>query len=113
MAVLAPQSITRAGVGPTYAAAAGGGDSFLPDADTFLHVKNGSGGALTVTIVTQNTDSLSNPVADNAVSVPAAGERMIGPFPAQVYANPSTGNADVTYSGVTTLTVAVLKVSKP
>lgn len=114
MAVLAVQSITRAGVGATYAAAAGGGDQFLPDADTFLHVKNASGAPITVTIVTQTNDALGNAIADNTVSVPATtGDRMIGPFPAQTYADPADGLADITYSGVTSLTVAVLKLAKP
>lgn len=113
MATLAVQTINRAGLAPTYAAAAGGGDSFLPDPDTFLHIKNASGGSITVTIVTTNTDRLSNPVADNAIAVPAAGERIIGPFPPGEYADPTTGLAAITYSGVTSTTVAAIRLSRP
>ncbi len=114
MALLATQSITRAGLAPAYAAAAGGGDTFAPDADTFLHVKNASGGALTVTIATPRTDTWGNPIADNAISVPATtGDRMIGPFPAEAYGDPTTGLASITYSGVTSLTIGVFKVAKP
>lgn len=114
MATLATQSISRAGLGPTYAAAAGGGDAFTPNKDTFLHVKNTSGGAITVTIVTPRNDQYGNPVADNAISVPlTTGDRMIGPFPADAYADPTTGLASITYSGVTNLTIAAVQLSQP
>lgn len=111
MATLAIQPITRAGVAPTYAACTGGGDKFLPDADTFLHVKNGSGGALTVTIVTPREAFPGAAISDIAVSVPATNERMIGPFPAEQFADPADPNglANITYSGVTTLTIAAIK----
>lgn len=108
MATLTKQSITRAGLVPAYVAAAAGGDKFTPDKDSCLHVKNGSAGALTVTIVTPK-EVAGHAVADTAVSVPAAGERLIGSFPAEHYANPAdVGLAAITYSGVTSLTLAVL-----
>lgn len=114
MALLATQSITRAGLAPAYAAAAGGGDTFTPDRNTFLHIKNASAGAITVTIVTPRTDALGNAIADNTVSVPATtGDRMIGPFPAEFYADPTTGLANITYSGVTSLTVGAFNVAQP
>lgn len=110
MALLATQSVTLAGLAPAYAAAAGGGDTFVPDKDTFLHVKNASGGAITVTIVTPRTDPVGNAVADVAVVVPlTTGDRMIGPFNAEIFADPTTGLASITYSGVTSLTVAIVK----
>lgn len=106
MALLATQSITRAGLAPSYAAAAGGGDTFRPGPNVFLHCKNASGGALTVTVVTPRTDAMGNAIADNAVSVPATtGDRMIGPFPFEHYADPTTGLASITYSGVTSLSI--------
>lgn len=106
MATLATQLVTRAGIAPTYAAAAAGGDRFAPGPSTWLHVKNASGGAITVTIVTPRNDALGNTVADNTVSVPATtGERVIGPFPAEFYGSLTDGLADITYSGVTSLTI--------
>lgn len=111
MAVLNPQKITRAGLNPSYAAAGAGGDEFIPDKDTYLHVKNGSGGSLNVTIVTPREAFDGAAIADTVVAVPASGERLIGPFPAEHYASPADGKADITYSGVTSLTVAVLKLS--
>lgn len=113
MAVLTVQTVVRSGVGPTYASCAGGGDKFLPDATTFLHVKNGSGGDLTVTVAAVATVLPNLSVGNVAVSVPAGAERMIGPFPAQFFANSADGNADITYSGVTSLTIAAVKVSQP
>lgn len=112
MADLTTQAINRAGIGPTYAAAAGGGDKFIPGKDVFLHAKNGSGGALTVTIVTPKTVS-GEAIEDRAVSVPAGAERMIGPFPKSLFANPAdSGKAAITYSGVTSLTIAVLSLEE-
>ena len=112
MAVLSIQTVTRAGIAPTYAAAAAGGDKFAPDIDTVLHVKNASAGALTVTVVTPRQTSYGSDIADVAVSVPAAGERLIGPFPTEHFAGTADGLADITYSGVTSLTVAALKVAE-
>lgn len=114
MALLASQSITRAGTTAAYAAAAGGGDTFVPDKDTFIQVKNASGSAITVTITTPRTDAVGNAVADNAITVPlTVGDKMIGPFPAEYYADPTTGLASIAYSAVTTVTVGVFKLSQP
>lgn len=114
MATLATQSVTRAGTTPTYAAAAGAGDAFTPDKNTFLHVKNTSGGAITVTIVTPRTDAIGNAIADNAIAVPlTTGDKMIGPFPAEFYADVTTGLASITYSGVTGLTIAAVQLTQP
>lgn len=108
MAALATQSVPLAGVVPSYSAAAGGGDTFLPSNNTFIHVKNGSGGSITVTIVTPGTVS-GQAVADVAVAIAAGAEKMIGPLPGSLFARASDGRADLTYSGVTSLTLAVLE----
>lgn len=106
MATLTAQTIVRAGLEATYAAAAGGGDEFVNTGVEVLHVKNASVGDITVTVVSQATvDGLA--VADRAVVVTAGEERFIGPFPTNVY-NDANQKIQVTYSGVTTLTIAVL-----
>ncbi len=113
MATFATQEVRRSGLAPAYSAAAGGGDSFTPDNDTFIHVKNASGASITVTVVTPGSAFEDTTISDIAVSVPATtGDRMIGPFPPQHFADPSDGLADITYSGVTSLTVAVLKLRR-
>jgi len=92
-------------------AAAGGGDSFSNTGKELFYVKNASGGAITVTFDSPATCSFAGAALaahDNSVSVGAAEERLIGPFPA-VRFNDGSSNVIVTYSGVTSLTVAVIR----
>jgi hypothetical protein len=116
MATLTTQTITRSGTTPTYAAATGGGDAMACGTDMFLHVKNASGGAITVTIAIP-AGATGYPQAaytNTVVSVPATtGDKMIGPIVAPLYADPTTGLATITYSGVTSLTVAALNLQEP
>lgn len=108
MAALTQQQIVNTGLAPTYAACTAGGDT-APTGDTsFVHVKNASAGALTVTVDSVTASSFGTDV-DLVVSVPAAGERMIGPFPASRFANVTTGLVNITYSGVTTLTIGAFR----
>jgi hypothetical protein len=109
MAVLAVQQVAMAGIAPTYAAASVGGDTFANDGHTVLHVKNGGVGSVTVTVdsVTACNQGFDH---DSAVVVPAGGERYMGPFPTRRFSNAS-GVASVAYSGVTSVTVAALKVT--
>jgi hypothetical protein len=111
MAALSNQSVKRAGLKPAYAAAAGGGDTFAPGENVFVHVKNGSGSSITVTVATPKKVAGLD-VADLAVAVPKEEDRLIGPFPAQHFADPADGRAHVTYSGVTSLTVAALELTQ-
>lgn len=111
MALLTTQSIDRDGLSPTFDAATPGGDTFAPGDLVFLHVKNGGGSAITVTIVTPKEAFPGAAIADTAVSVSAAGEAMIGPFPSRHYADPTDGIADISYSGVTSVTIAAIELS--
>ena len=118
MAALTVQNIAPSGVAPSYSAAAAGGDTIAAGPAgaerCFLHVKNGGGSAITVTINPVSPTSVRTPgvgplaVPALSVSVPATnGERMIGPF-AQAYIDPTTGNVSLSYSAVTSVTVAAL-----
>lgn len=108
MAVLSYQRITLAGLNPTYAAASGGGDNVPIHPNGFIDVKNGGGSPITVTIVTPGNSRLGVVAEpDLTVSVPAAGNRLIGPFIADL-TDPTDLTAKVTYSGVTSVTVAAL-----
>lgn len=109
MATLTTQNITTAGITPSYAAATGGGDAMVPGSSNFLHVKNGGGSSITVTVVTPATVDASLAVADRAVTVAAGAESMIKVTP-ELYRDPATGLAAITYSGVTTVTVAAISV---
>lgn len=107
MATLVTQNISTAGILPTYAAAAAGGDAMVADATSFLHIKNGAGSSMTVTLVTPATvDTLA--VADRTVTVGATSEQMIA-VPDTLYKDPTTGLASITYSAVTTVTVAAIR----
>lgn len=107
MALLTVQEISRAGLVATAAAAAGGGDTFPNDGRTFLRVINGGGSSITVTITTTATLG-GEAVADTAVAVANGVTRDIGPFPPAIYNNDS-GQVAVGYSGVTTVTVAAIR----
>lgn len=109
MAQLTVQDVTRSGLTPSFAAAASGGDSFTNNGSTFLYVKNGGAGAVTVTIDSQYAPLPVGTAQSNvSVSVDASGEAMIGPLPTRSF-NDGDGLAQVTYSGVTSVTVAAIK----
>lgn len=109
MAILSTQTIALAGLAPSYAAAAGGGDKCEVGDRNFLHVKNGSGSSVTVTL-TATASVRGQAVADLTVSVPASGERMIGPLSADLLQDPTDGLCAIGYSSATTVTVASLRI---
>lgn len=113
-----PSGATLTGTLATGIAANGAGDSFvLSGAVLLLRFINASGGAITITLDSQINPSFPggaqasdvNPV----LSVAAAASRVVripsSDFPR--FANPSTGMLDVTYSGVTSLTVEAYALS--
>ncbi len=105
MALLATQQVNLSGITPTFAAAAAGGDKFTPGDTTIIELINGSGAAITVTVdskVNSNQGTDVNPTA----TVAAGARHKIGPFPAQRFGG-NDGQGDITYSGVTSLTVGV------
>lgn len=116
MALLATQDIDLDGLQPAYAAAAAS-DTFVPDADTFIHVKNAGGSSDTVGIATPGTLPGGGgilAIGDAGGSVPATtGDRMFGPFPYELFADPATGLATITHSFTTSVTVAVLRARRP
>lgn len=108
MATLAVQKVVVTGLTPSYAAAAAGGDQFANSGKAMIHAKNASAGSLTVTVNSQ-TNCSQGFDHDAAVAIPAGQERMIGPFPKGRF-DDANGNVQITYSGVTSLTVAVVEV---
>lgn len=111
MATLAKQTILPAGLNPTFAAAAGGGDKVQAGPAVFLVVKNGGGAPITVTIDDPTSVSPAGAQAFNpdlSVSVTNAQERWIGPLTDR-FTNPADGLVAWTYSGVTTVTVGVFQ----
>lgn len=118
MSVLTIQPQTEAGDEASYVAAAAGGDEVTNvDGDTVLHIKNGHSSAQTVTITAQDTNA-TNPKhgavtkADASIAISANGEAHIGPFRRTAF-NDSGGSIQITFSGVTLLTIAALTFRYP
>lgn len=104
MAVLTPLNPGLTGISEAFVAASGGGDTFPNDGHTMLHVKNGGGGSINVTI---DSKVACNQGADHdvVVAVPAGSDRVIGPFLQDRFGT----DVGITYSGVATVTVAAIK----
>lgn len=93
----------------TFVAAGAGGDDFVNDGRTVLIVKNTDASPKTVTV---NSQTLCSQGFDHdiAVIVPATtGEAVIGSFPKGRF-NDATGKVLVTYSAVTSVTVAAVRI---
>ena len=108
MALLTVQSISGEGVSPTFRAATASGDTFPNDGRTMLHIKNGGTAAVTVTFDSVEKCNFGFD-HDLTVSIPASGERIVGPFDPARFNNKVNGLVSVTYSGVTTVTVSALR----
>lgn len=107
MATRTAQAITVGGVTPTYhAATATTGDKVLADSRTWVHFKNGSGGAITVTVSGAGTTSYGEPLPDKEYDLATGAEQWIPMLPE--YGDPEDGRL-VTFvaSSVTTVTFAV------
>jgi hypothetical protein len=106
VALLTTQTIAATGLTPAYASASGGGDTVRVVRNLFLHVKNGGGSSITVTLATPGTvDGLA--IADRAVTVANGAESMI---PITDVYRASSGLASISYSGVTSVTVAAIRI---
>jgi hypothetical protein len=79
--------------------------TFPNDGKTFLLVKHGAGAA-NATFVTPGTYR-GKAIADNVVALTVSGDKLIGPFPPDLY-NDSGGLVSVSFSEATGLTVAVV-----
>lgn len=113
MATLVPGTAGRATAFDlsALAAAAGGGDKFPNDGQTFFIVKNGDGSDHTVTFpfsgINQGVIDGITP-SNTARTVTAGHTAIFGPFPSGLY-NDASGLVSVTYSAVTSVTVAAVK----
>lgn len=110
MALLTTTVIDNPGILPALVAAAGGGDTAVPGPGVFLEVNNAGGASITVTLVTPATVDSVLTILDRAVTVTNATRKLIR-LDETLYRDPSTGLASITYSGVTSVTVGVFRVS--
>lgn len=108
MADLSVQKIDASGIIPTFVAAGASGDTFANDGRTFLHVKNGGASSITVTIDSKKPCDQGFD-HDLTITIPAGGERLIGPFSPDRFNDAVTKKTSVSYSSVTSVTVAALK----
>ena len=106
------QQIAATGLNPSYEAANVDGNSFANDGNSILHVKNGSAGAINVTLQTPQTVAGLD-VAEAVVAIPAGEERFIGALRPATFNRPvgavDAGMVYVDYDDVTSVTVAVLE----
>ena len=110
MAALATNTVPITGLrfDTLLAAAAGGGDDCEAGAGVYLICKNLSGSPITVTLAVPELVDGDLVITSRAISVAATTGFSIIPI-TQRYRNPTTGRCSITYSGVTTFTVAVIK----
>jgi hypothetical protein len=90
-------------------AATSGGDDCQTGAGVFLAVKNADASSHTVTLAIPQLIDGDRTVQARVVTVAAAKTELI-PVTDR-YRNPSTGRATITYDAVTSVTVAVVRVS--
>lgn len=103
---LTVQQISRAGLTPTYASANVDGHSIPADGEAFVHVKTGGTGATVTVPVPKTIDGQA--VASKSYVLGTNTERMIGPFPADPYAQ-AGGEVNIDFSSVTTVTCAAFR----
>lgn len=105
---LTVQRVALTGVVPSYAAANADGSNVLNSGRVMLHVKNGGGAPINVTI--QDAVSCSHGVQHTeTVAVANGAEKMIGPFDRTRFNNASTGKFLVNFSDVASVTVAAIE----
>ena len=96
---------TASGSALVYQAAQVGGDKFLAQSGR-LHVRNGDSGSIMVTVNSQrNCDQGFD--HDLTYTIPGTSDKIIGPFDTNRFAD-GTGYINITYSAVTSVTVAVI-----
>ncbi len=107
MAVLAVQQGTLAGAAFTLANAAEAGDSFVNDGRTYFLAENGGAGEVTVTIASETQCSFGYD-HNVTVTIAASAKKLVGPFDPRRF-NDANGKIAVTYSGVTSVQVAAIR----
>lgn len=109
MATLTVQRVSLSGLAAAFVAADAAGDEFVNSGKAVLYVKNNGAGEVTVTVDSQRQCNYGFD-HDVQVTVPAGGERIIGPFQRERF-NDSEGKVVISYSDVAEVSVAVLEVA--
>lgn len=112
MATLNVQTIVHGGLEPAYVSCSGlpEGDEFPNNGKTFIHLKSTAIQDWTVTVHSEK-DCDQGHEHDLEVKIPRDdGDVMIGPFKTERF-NDASGKVDLTYTGVTSMVIAVLSLS--
>lgn len=107
MAAITVQGSSATGTALSLVAASGGGDTVAVTNDTELYVRNSDASAKTVTVVRPGTDAFGIAIPDIAVVVAAGATTAIRLLPE--FRDPATGLVSITYSAVTSVTVAAMR----
>ncbi len=111
MAALTVASVNRLGTTITLGAPTAS-DTFLPGARTFYYANVGATPATITFIVPTVRDVIPNVDISNLVVGPLTSIlKLIGPFPPEIFADPTTGLVTVTTSSQTAVTVGVFDLS--
>jgi hypothetical protein len=111
---LTVETVIEEGIIPTFNTVSGGGNHFLNNGMTWIHVRNG---AEDVNITFETFHQVDNhpfvgvplDVADRVVTVPADTELVIGIFPAWLYSDNIIDNmVQMTYDNKNNVTIAVM-----
>lgn len=103
---LSVQKTGLAGGSVSLVAATAGGDTFANDGATVLHINNAGAGSITVTFSAQQTCNQGFK-HDDVVTVANGAYEVVGPFAANRF-NDQSGNVNVTYSAVASVTVGAV-----
>ena len=110
MAVLTVAQIVITKVAQTLAAANGGGDSFPNTGKELIAIKNAGGGSINLTVVASGqvcNYGSGSPTHDAVIAIPNDSViYLVGPF-ATLRFNDTNQRAQLTYSGVTSVTIAI------
>lgn len=109
MALIAHQKPTREGAATTYAAVSASDTTKCGD-HVVAHVKNASAAAVTVTPTVRGRLG-GHLAAIAATSVPAGGERFIGPLRGDLFSDVN-GEATLAFSATASVTIAVLNIAE-
>lgn len=103
------QTVDTVGEVITFAAANVDGNYFTNDGLTYLHIKNGGASPITVTV--NSLENCSYGFDHNlSITIANGAEKVIGFFSKKRF-NAVDGTVGITYSAVTTVTVAAVKVT--
>jgi hypothetical protein len=107
--LIVPQTLVNSGLLATYESANILGNFYANTGQEIMIIKNGSASPTTVTVDSVALDNFGNASHDVVYTLLAGAEMVIGKLSKRRF-NDTNGYVQVSYSAVTTITVAVVKV---